>query len=300
VTSPRLSVVLPAYNAAATIDVQLAALARQRVAGAWEVIVADNGSADDTVARACRWADRIPAIRVVDASHRRGPGAARNIGAAAAHGEVLLFCDADDAAEPGWASGLADALEDAEAAAGGRRYSELNAVAHGPMDWSEPLYTKAPLTHLGAASSHNLGVRAAVFAAVGGFDESLPAGEDVDFCWRLQLAGFRLVAVPGALMQIRRRHGLLPTYRQARAYGRADALLARKYAAVPVPATAYSADARTDETTPATRGLIARLRDRGLRPPDPVYLLDRLGRRRGESLGRRDPHPGRYRAGGAS
>lgn len=289
----RASVVMPALNAAATIDGQLAALAAQVFAGTWEVVVADNGSSDDTVARALAWTGRLPRLRVVDASARRGPGAARNIGAAAAHAGILLFCDADDAAEPGWTAALAGALRRADAAAGGRRYSALNVAAHGPMDWPEPVFAKEPLAHLASASSHNLGVRAEVFASVGGFDESLPAGEDVDLCWRIQLAGFRFVAAPDALMQIRRRAGLLATYRQAVSYGRADALLAQKYAAVPRPMP--SSAAGDPATAERARGLLERLRTRALRPPDPAHLLDRLGKRRGHRLARRLPPPAPYR-----
>jgi glycosyltransferase involved in cell wall biosynthesis len=287
---PRATVVLPAFDAASTIDVQLRALAAQRFAGAWELIVADNGSRDDTVARVRAWADRIPVLRVVDASARRGPAAARNVGAAEARGRVLLFCDADDAAEPGWMAGLVSALVDAEAAAGGRAYTSLNRRAHGPLDWPAPLFTKPPLAHLPAASSHNLGVRADVFAELGGFDEQLTAGEDVDLCWRLQLAGHRLVGAPAAIMQVRRREGLRATYRQAVAYGRADALLARKYAGVTRP----SGDAADAGTAPRP-GLLARLRARGLRVPDPVHFVDRLGKRRGERLGMRATPPVPYR-----
>lgn len=299
-TGLRASVVMPAFNASATIDAQLRALAGQAFDGAWEVVVADNGSTDDTVDRARSWEDRLPGLRVVDASARRGPGAARNIGAAAARAPFLLFCDADDAAEPSWVAALVVALEGADAASGARGYSALNRVPHGPMDWAAPLFSKEPLPHLSAASSHNLGVRAAAFAAIGGFDETLSAGEDVDLCWRLQLAGLHLAPAPDAVMQIRRREGLLATYRQALSYGRADALLARKYAAV-VPPLSPHAGTRGAEHEPgrATPGVVARLRARGLRAPDPVHLLARLGRDRGERLGRRLPAPAPYVRGDA-
>src|SRR5690606_10578144 len=92
---PQISVVIPARDAARWIDAQLGALACQEVPVPWEVVVADNGSTDDTVARAEAWADRLP-VRVVDASGRPGPNHARNQGTAAARGDLLLYCDADD------------------------------------------------------------------------------------------------------------------------------------------------------------------------------------------------------------
>ena len=67
-----VTVVIPAFNVAPTIEDQLAALAEQRFDGSWEVVVADNGSTDETRAVAARWAEKLPSLRVVDASQRRG------------------------------------------------------------------------------------------------------------------------------------------------------------------------------------------------------------------------------------
>ena len=74
------SVVIPTYNAAATLDATLAALAAQEDVAPFEVVIADNGSVDDSAEVARRWADRLPLLRVVDASRARGVAAARNDG----------------------------------------------------------------------------------------------------------------------------------------------------------------------------------------------------------------------------
>lgn len=280
----RASIVVPAYNAASTIDQQLAALATQESDGEWEIIVADNGSSDSTADRARAWSDRLPRLRVLDASTRRGPSAARNIAASQAHGEVLLFCDADDVADRNWASALVAALETADAASGSRRYDLLNTAPFGPSDWPEPTFTKKPLTHLPAASSHNLGLRAEAFAAVGGFDEAMRAGEDVDLCWRLQLSGYRLVGAPDAIMQIRRRTGLLATYRQALSYGRADRILEAKFAGIAVTEPQPPAAAQ-GSITATPKGIRSKLRERGWRIPDPVFAVDRWGRQWGRRFG---------------
>ena len=104
-----ISIVIPAFNAEKTIDAQLEALSRQSWSGGWEVIVADNGSTDDTAEHVAHWEARLPGFRVVDASARRGAGHARNVGARAARGDYLLFVDADDVVQPGWLASMAEA-----------------------------------------------------------------------------------------------------------------------------------------------------------------------------------------------
>lgn len=110
----KLSVIIPCLNAERTIGEQLAALAAQRWSERWEVIVADNGSTDGTLEVVRRFAGRLPELRVVDASQRRGSGYARNRGAAVARGEWLAFCDADDVVAPGWVAAM------------GRRWRAMN------------------------------------------------------------------------------------------------------------------------------------------------------------------------------
>jgi glycosyltransferase involved in cell wall biosynthesis len=94
--APRLSVVIPAYNRAVTIGRAIASvLAQDR--DDLEVVVVDDGSDDDTAARAT---DFGPAVRVLRQANA-GPGAARNAGIAASRGELVAFLDSDDEWLPG-------------------------------------------------------------------------------------------------------------------------------------------------------------------------------------------------------
>jgi glycosyltransferase involved in cell wall biosynthesis len=95
--APRASVVVPAYNSARTIDRALGSVLAQTVAG-WEVIVADDGSADGTAARVAAFDD--PRIALVRAPSNRGPAAARNLALERATGDAIAFLDADDWWEP--------------------------------------------------------------------------------------------------------------------------------------------------------------------------------------------------------
>ena len=77
-TTPiTISVIIPVFNGAETIDAQLEALSRQSWSGTWEVVIADNGSTDDTLARVNGAVHPLPSKRVVDASAQRGPSFAR-------------------------------------------------------------------------------------------------------------------------------------------------------------------------------------------------------------------------------
>src|SRR5947208_2209765 len=99
-----LSVVIPARNAATTIGLQLAALAKQDYAGAIEVVVVDNDSDDGTVEVASSFRDRLAGLRVVPARSRRSVAHARNVGFASVANDAVLVCDADDVVDEHWAS----------------------------------------------------------------------------------------------------------------------------------------------------------------------------------------------------
>ena len=106
----RLSVIIPCYNAAPTIAAQLDALTGQCWMHQWEVIVVNNHSTDGSMEVVERYRTRLPHLRIVDAFARRSRPYALNVGAAAATGESLAFCDADDEVGPGWVAAIGDAL----------------------------------------------------------------------------------------------------------------------------------------------------------------------------------------------
>jgi len=231
-TPLSLSVVVPCLDAADTLGEQLEALAGQSWPGPWEVIVADNGSTDGSRELAESFRDRLPALRVIDASDRPGPGHAKNRGADVAAGEALLFTDADDRVGEGWLTAMGRALTEHGLVAARYDAERLNppAVAasrENPQRDGLIPYTYPPfLPHAGGSS---LGVRAALHRAVGGFDEDLPALEDTDYCWRIQLAGTELVSVPDAVVHIRYRAGTWALVRQSYRFGIYNVLMCRRY-----------------------------------------------------------------------
>ena len=228
----KLSVVIPCLNAAATLGVQLAALAGQAREGEWEVIVADNGSTDGSRGIVESYRGILPGLQLVDASDRRGQAHARNVGAATATGDAFLFCDADDEVAPGWLAALGRALAAHDFVA--CRYdneklnpvwvqrTHLNPQKNGLTSYDYPPY----LPHAGGGG---LGVTRRAHEAVGGFDETLPALEDTDYCWRLQLAGYQLHFAPDAVVNIRHRGDLGSIYRQGVSYGLHNVMIYERY-----------------------------------------------------------------------
>ncbi len=230
-SEPLLSVVIPARNAASTIDQQLRALSTQVHAGHVEVIVADNGSDDATRSVAESFRDRLD-LRVIDASARPGAAHARNAGARVARGRYLAFVDADDEIAPGYVAAVERALDEHPFVACRYDTESLNppAVAHvlghaqrdGLMTYDDPPY----LPHAGGGG---LAIRREHHEAIGGFDESYPALEDTDYCWRLQLAGVPLVFVNDAVVRIRLKAGAAALFRQGVHFGRYNVRIYRRY-----------------------------------------------------------------------
>ena len=95
-TTPVLSVVVPAYNEAAGIDTTITRLVDYLTSCPrdWELLVVNDGSADDTAAIVLKRCEQEPRIRLVDAPHR-GKGAAVRRGMLEARGRFRFFCDAD-------------------------------------------------------------------------------------------------------------------------------------------------------------------------------------------------------------
>ncbi|HKN91695.1 MAG TPA: glycosyltransferase [Acidimicrobiia bacterium] len=237
---------IPVRDAAAVVPDQLGALRAQRWEGHWEVVVAlDAGSADATADVVGRYADGWPRLRIVDAPPGGGPGSARNVGAAAAAGSALAFCDADDVVAPGWVAAMGDALRHHEFVTGPLELDRLNPtwlVESRGRSFADrrPVYEGI----FPYASSCNLGVRRPVFERAGGFDAAWRVGEDIELSMRLWLSGIVLHFEPGAVVHYRYRPTLRSTYRQARSYGRVRPLLAERLRRAGRPAPNRSAGLR--------------------------------------------------------
>lgn len=237
---------IPARNAANTISAQLDALSEQVDSPEFEVIVADNGSTDGTSEILHGHRDSLPHLRVVDASRRRGVSAARNAGVEAACGDHILICDADDTVAPQWVAALSSSLTSWDLVGGPLDERSLNDPT--VMHVRTPLpSTRLPIAggFLPYAVGCNMGFRRSVWESIGGFDETWPrGGEDVEFCWRAQLAGCDIGFAESALVRYRYRSGVQETVRQLQTYAEAQARLYRQFRVHGMPRSRPSAAAK--------------------------------------------------------
>lgn len=211
---PELSVVIAAYNANATLGLQLEALTRQQDAPSFEVVIVDNGSdvSPETVVDA--WRSHLE-IRLLRAVREQGVAYARNVGLAAARAPRVVFCDADDCAGPGFLRAASSALEHAPFVTGRvqpfsaqtfeRGYEHVrDALAVVPNDQAATLVPADPTypVFMGGASA----VMRDDAVALGGFDQNyVPGAEDNDFGLRVLEAGRSLLRCADLTLAERRR-----------------------------------------------------------------------------------------------
>lgn len=238
--SLRLSVVIPTYQRRGLVVASVRALARQEFDGKFEVIVVVDGSADGTT-EALKEID-VPFPFTVLEQENRGAATARNRGAAAARGELLLFLDDDMEAHPRLlAEHDRSHREGADVVFGHlplHPESPSNFLSAGIKLWTdgrlERLLAPGASLTLHDLMTGQMSLSRELFDRVGCFDTNFTLGgtfgdEDIDFGYRLMRAGYRLVFNPDAISwqnYIVRPRQYLRQWRQA---GRADVAFARKH-----------------------------------------------------------------------
>lgn len=228
VPQPRISIVVPAREAEATIGNCLSSLLRLHYpASEREIIVVYTASSDRTEDVLGRYP-----VRCVE-SKLPGLSRARNVGIEASRGEIVAFTDADCYVATNWLEGLIAGLaEDVSAAAGEVVAFPPSTPAERYAAMRKPLWQQ--WTHRGRSRPWfllgNAALRREVFEQVGLFDPRFVGGsEDIDFCWRFFERGLSVRYVPEAVVFHRHRLREADLFRQHVGYGRGQATLRRKY-----------------------------------------------------------------------
>ena len=228
-------------------------------------------------------------MRIVDASKRRGRANALNLGIRAAAGRSIMFCDADDTVAPGWLGAMGKALEEHDFVAARIDPTALNpdwrsaTRSHDQTKWL-PVIPFEPFCPV--AGGATLGFHKELFEAVGDFDPAFASDQDIDFCIRAYLKGYRLKFVADAAYNYRFRDNPEAIYRQAYEYAHFEALLRRRYVtdtALLAPGPWLHLSIRTSRL--AARWLKRKMLRRRETPLDRARFNQRLGGAMGDWAG---------------
>ncbi len=190
---PTVSVVVPAFNASATLGALLESLVALDYPD-YEIIVVDDGSRDATAAIASR--HTVTLLR----QENRGASAARDAGLRRARGEIVAYTDSDTTVHPVWLRELVAPLADPRVGATTGRTTFL--TDHRCTSWVRSLDIlwrhdhRARDTHL--ANGPNCAFRREVLLGLGGFDPRWYHAEDTEVSYRLVRAGYLIRYVPSA------------------------------------------------------------------------------------------------------
>ncbi len=234
----KFSVIIPCFNAIDTLAETLASISAQTF-GDFEVLCVDDGSTDDTRAmiRSAAEADpRIQLLRNMD----KGPSSARNTGIAAANGEIIAFCDADDLWAPEKLAVLAQEFNTRNVdglfgriaffAETPRASDVLSTVPTGALT------IPALLGENPVCTMSNIAVRTPCLRRIAKFDPSVVHNEDLEWLIRLVGGGADIRGIDQTLVWYRATPTGLSADLDAMAKGRAFAVnTARSFGYAPCP-----------------------------------------------------------------
>jgi len=225
---PRISVIVCTYNGSHKWLAECFRHLKKIDYPNYEVIVVDDGSTDRFTDCARDYGFRL--IRTLNL----GLGNARNTGLSAATGEIVAYIDDDAYPDPDWLKYVAATFLHTDfVGVGGPNLPPCGdgwvaeCVANSPGGPIHVMLTDRQAEHIPGC---NMAYRKSALLEIGGFDERFRvAGDDVDVCWSLQKRNWKLGFSPAAVVWHHRRNSVRTYLKQQRGYGRAEALLEKKW-----------------------------------------------------------------------
>jgi glycosyltransferase involved in cell wall biosynthesis len=197
---PQYSVVVPTYNESETIERCVKSLLDQTMPPeSYEVLVVDDGSTDDTA----RIVKRYPVRYYFQAN--QGAASARNLGAAHARGDIVLFTDADCEVSRNWIEEMVKPFSDMEIAGvkGFYRTSQKKLMARLVQKEYESKYRYLLKSkYIDFVDTYSAAYRKEIFLKSGGFDTQFrtASAEDCDLSYLLSSQGYKMVASARAVV----------------------------------------------------------------------------------------------------
>ncbi|MEO5722793.1 MAG: mycofactocin biosynthesis glycosyltransferase MftF [Ilumatobacteraceae bacterium] len=255
-TAADVTVVVPAFGRLPEFDSRLAIADSSSCRGGnwWEADGTFDGAAvlvvDDGSDPPLSCADQR--VRIMRLDHNSGPAAARNAGLAQVRTALVAFVDTDVCMPANWLDPLLAHFSDPRvalvaprvlSAAGGSPLVDQFEEVHGSLDLGGSPARIAPGTRVSYVPGAAVLCRTEVLLAVGGFDETLRVGEDVDLVWRLDAKSWRCRYEPAVEVFHRARPGVYQWARQRFGYGTSAAPLAARHrgALAPLRISGWSA-----------------------------------------------------------
>ncbi len=240
---PKVSIIVCSYNGGKTLQDCLESLDLLNYPD-YEIVLVDDGSKDNTqqlvadfeanrVKRSAATGRKLPGFMNI-VQPNMGLSYARNAGARASSGEVVAYTDSDCMPDPDWLYFMVGTLISGDyCGVGGPNISPpaVNwvqaAVAAAPGGPSHVLLSDVVAEHIPGC---NMAFHRWAFESIGGFDiDYRKAGDDVDFCWRLQNNGGVIAFSPSAIVWHYRRFTLQAFRKQQEGYGEAESMLRFKH-----------------------------------------------------------------------
>jgi peptidoglycan/xylan/chitin deacetylase (PgdA/CDA1 family) len=198
------AVVITCYELGRTLGAAIDSVLAQ-TAPAHEIVVVDDGSADVLTRQVLGWLEkREPHVRTIRSRHK-GVAHARNLGIAATTAPFVVLLDGDDLFEPTYLEKASDVLREREDLS--FVCCALQAFGRASYRWKPPPYTVAEALGRGACGHISTVFRRELWEDGAGFDEALPAYEDVDFWLGALRRDLRGVVLDEALLRYRVRQG---------------------------------------------------------------------------------------------
>lgn len=195
-----VSVIIPTYNGSNRIVNCLDALSRQKTARKLEILVVDDGSADNTA----EVVSRYEAVRLIRQANA-GPAAARNRGAAEASGSIILFTDDDCVPTENWIDAMLAPFEDPQVvgAKGVYRTRQKSLIARFvQIEYEDKYRLMRNASSIDFVDTYSAAFRRDRFLELDGYDTAFPVAcaEDIELSYRMSARGWKMVFVQDAVV----------------------------------------------------------------------------------------------------
>jgi GT2 family glycosyltransferase len=200
IEAETVSIIIPTFNGASRISNCLDAIVQQTAGRNVEILVVNDGSADNTA----EIVERYSGVRLITQSNA-GPAAARNRGAQEARGTFIVFTDDDCVPMPDWLDAMLEPFQDAEVVGAKgvyRTHQKSLAARFVQIEYEDRYRRMAGLPSIDFIDTYSAAFRRDRFLEMTGYDTSFPVAcaEDIELSYRMSARGWKMKFAPRAIV----------------------------------------------------------------------------------------------------